>query len=114
MNCVGTKSNVQKPDAVEKVYLSENQEDTVEGKWLSKIDLDHLSVSQRKKVEKLLMKEKKVFLKDSSDIGEIKGLEMKINLKDSERVRKSYTSIPKPLYREVKEYLEDLLARGWV
>ena len=108
MNCVGTKGNVQKPDAVEKVYLIENQEDTVEEKWLSKIDLDHLSVSQRKKVEKLLMKEKELFSKDSSDIGEIKGLEVKNNLKDSERVRKSYTSIPKPLYKEVNEYIEDL------
>ena len=107
LNCVGTKSNVQKPDAVEKVYLSENQEDTVEEEWLSKIDLDHLSVSRRKKV-------KEVFSKDSSDIGEIKGLKMNINLKDSEPVRKSYTSIPKPLYKEVKDYIEDLLARGWV
>ena len=39
---------------------------------------------------------------------------MKINLKDSEPVKKLYTSIPKPLYKEVKEYVEDLLARGWV
>ena len=65
-------------------------------------------------MKELLMKEKEVFSKDSSDIGEIKGLKMKINLKDSEPVRKSYTSIPKPLYKEVKEYIEDLLARGWV
>ena len=101
LNCVDTKSNVQ-------------IQDTVEEEWLSKIDLDHLSVSQRKKVKELLMKEKEVFSKDSLDIGEIKGLKMKIDLKDSEPVKKSYTSIPKPLYKEVKEYVEDLLACGWV
>ena len=114
LNCVGTKSNVQKTDAVAKVYLTENQEDTVEEEWLSKIDLDHLSVSRRKNVKELLMKEKEVFSKDSSDIGEIKGLKMQINLKDSKPVRKSYTSIPKPLYKEVKVYIEDFLVRGWV
>ena len=80
LNCVDTKSNVQ-------------IQDTVEKEWLSKIDLDHLSVSRRKKVKELLMKEKGVFSKDSLDIGEIKGLKMKINLKDSEPVKKSYTSI---------------------
>ena len=62
----------------------------------------------------MLRKEHEVFSKSTIDIGEIKGLQMKIDLKDHDPVKRSYTSIPKPLYREVKEYVEDLLASGWV
>ena len=54
------------------------------------------------------------FSKSKSDIGTIEKLQMKINLTDDEPVKKSYTSIPKPLYKEVKEYVEDLVASGWV
>ena len=82
--------------------------------WLSKIDLSHLTVSQRKQVKEMLIRNAEVFSTDSNDIGEIKDLQMKINLKDDEPVKASYTSIPKPLYKEVKEYVEDLLASGWV
>lgn len=37
-------------------------------------------------------------------------LELEIQLKDNEPVQKNYISIPKPLYGEVKEYLEDLIS----
>ena len=39
---------------------------------------------------------------------------MPINLMDKTPVQKTYTSIPKPLYPEVKQYIEDLLNKGWV
>ncbi|PIK43416.1 hypothetical protein BSL78_19747 [Apostichopus japonicus] len=32
----------------------------------------------------------------------------------TEPVQKNYASIPRPLFKEVKEYLEDLLARDWI
>ena len=85
-----------------------------EDKWLEEIDISHLKSSQQKKVKDMLKKEKNVFSRHSGDIGSIQGLKMEINLKDDEPVKRSYTSIPKPLYREVKEYVEDLLASGWV
>ena len=47
-------------------------------------------------------------------LGRIDDLKLKINLHDYEPVKRSYTSLPKPLYKEVKEYIEDLLAQGWV
>ena len=40
-------------------------------------------------------------------------LQLNINLSDSHPV-KNYTAIAKPLYPEVKQYVEDLLNRGWV
>ena len=48
------------------------------------------------------------------DIGCIPDLEMEINLKDSQPVQKKYTSIPRPLYPEVKQYIEDLLNQNFV
>ena len=39
---------------------------------------------------------------------------MKLELLDTTPVQKTYTSIPRPLYAEVKHYLEDLLNRGCI
>ena len=39
---------------------------------------------------------------------------MNVNLTDSIPGQKSYTSIPRPLYPEVKHYVEDLLNGGFV
>ena len=38
---------------------------------------------------------------------------MTLQLKDQQPVQKTYTSIPRPLYQEVKTYLSDLITRGW-
>ena len=50
----------------------------------------------------------------NGEIGSAEGLQMDINLTDSIPVQKNYTSIPRPLYPEVKHYVEDLLNRGFV
>ena len=39
---------------------------------------------------------------------------MNINLTDNVPVQKTYTAVPRPLYPEVKQYVEDLLNRGWI
>ena len=48
------------------------------------------------------------------DVGSIKGLQMNLTLSDLTPVQKTYTSVPRPLYAEVKHYIEDLLNRGWI
>ncbi|KAI3364945.1 hypothetical protein L3Q82_000943 [Scortum barcoo] len=80
--------------------------------WLPPVDLSHLSPEQQKTVEKVLIEECKAFSRDSSDIGCIPSLQMEIRLKDDTPVQKAYASIPKPLYREVKEYIQELLVKG--
>ena len=91
------------------------EDETVNEEWLFKeVDLKHLTPDEQKKVKQLLKKHISTFSKDKSDIGKIDNLRMKINLHDFEPVKRSYTSLPKPLYKEVKEYVEDLLAQGWV
>ena len=39
---------------------------------------------------------------------------MEINLEDNIPAQKSYQSIPRPLYSEVKAYIEDLLNQGFI
>lgn len=41
-------------------------------------------------------------------------LGMEIKLKEQEPVRRTYTSVSKPLHKEVKDYIVDLVNRGWV
>ena len=55
-----------------------------------------------------------VFAKDENDIGNATDLKLKINLNNDSPMKKPYISIPPPLYKEVKEYLENLLVNGWI
>lgn len=82
--------------------------------WLPPVDLSHLSPDQQKTVENVLMEECEAFSRDSADIGCIPSLQMEIRLKDDTPVQRAYASIPKPLYREVKEYIQELIVKGWI
>ena len=39
---------------------------------------------------------------------------MKIELTDNQSVHSSYNACPGPLYQEVKDYLQDLIGKGWI
>ena len=82
--------------------------------WTPPIDLSHLSSDQKCIVEEMLKEEAQSFARDEQDLGEIPSLQMHLTLKDDEPVQRSYMSVPKPLHKEVKEYLLDLLNRGWI
>ena len=78
------------------------------------VDLEDLTEDQKIAVVTMLREEAESFSKDDDDVGCAEDLQLKINLSDNRPVQKNYTSIPKPLYSEVKQYVEDLLNRGWV
>lgn len=65
-------------------------------------------------VAEMLKEESRAFAVDDSDIGCARELEIEINLKDDEPVQKTYNSISKPLYGEVKTYLQDMISPGWI
>ena len=77
--------------------------------WSPPIDLTHLEPEQQAVVE-----ENAAFARDANDIGSAEDLQMKINLTDTVPVQRTNTSIPKPLYKEVREHIEDILAKGWI
>ena len=86
----------------------------IEDAWLPPIDLSHLSPPQRAAVEKVLREQSAAFARNEADLGCIKDLQMKIQLSDNEPVQKTYMSIPRPMYQEVRTYLSDLITRGWI
>ena len=65
-------------------------------------------------VREMLRQEAGAFARNDDDVGCVENLELEIQLKGNEPVQKNYISIPKPLYGEVKEYLEDLINRNWI
>ena len=77
-------------------------------------DLSHLEGDQKALLEEVLNRRKAVFSKDESDIGDIRDFQMQINLTDKEPVSAAYRKIPPHLYQEVKRYVEDLEANGWI
>ena len=78
------------------------------------VDLSDLDHDQRIAAETMLREECESFSFNEEDIGCIPDLEMEINLKDNQPVQKKYTSIPRPLYPEVKQYIEDLLNQNFI
>ena len=95
-----------------KIKIEENKNS--ENKWLPGVDLSHLPNEQRKLVESALIEECDVFSKNEHDIGSIEKLKLKLNLKDDIPIAKPYRKIPKQLYAELKQYLEDLLTHQWI
>lgn len=82
--------------------------------WYPPVDLGHLSESQREVVQKMLYEESGAFSKGDDDIGRIPSLQMAIILQDDIPVQRAYSAVPKPLFSEVKSYIQDLLAKGWI
>ncbi len=88
--------------------------DTRPSSWQPSIDLSHLDETQREKVNKMLCEEAGAFARDSNDIGCLPSLQMSITLIDEIPVHRAYSAVPKPLFKEVKEYVQELLMKGWI
>ncbi|KAK2899313.1 hypothetical protein Q8A73_012442 [Channa argus] len=109
----------QKPQEKQEMETKETVQGdmTVNGdknSWDPPVPLSHLSLAQQQQVKQVLREECGAFSRDENDVGTIPSLQLKIRLSDPTPVKKTYVSIPKPLHKEVKEYLEDLLNRGWI
>ena len=88
--------------------------DMTKQRWHPPVDVPHLEEDEQKMVRDMLYEESDVFAKEDSDIGCIPNLRLKIHLKDGTPVQASYNSVPKPLYKEVKDYVQNLLDHGWI
>ncbi|KAL1269483.1 hypothetical protein QQF64_031772 [Cirrhinus molitorella] len=82
--------------------------------WNPPVDLKHLNERQQGIVKRMLYEESATFSRDADDIGCIPSLQMQISLKDDIPVQRAYSTVPKPLFNEVKGYIQDLLAKGWI
>ncbi len=62
----------------------------------------------------MLAQEADTFSMNEDDIGCIPDLKVTIKLNDETPVQKNYTAVPRPLYPEVKSYVEDLLNKNFI
>ena len=83
-------------------------------KILRDLDLSNLSQEEQEIVVELITEVADVFCNDEDDISNVTDCKMKINLKDKTLVQKSYYAMLKPLHEEFKNYVEDLLNKGWI
>ena len=81
---------------------------------LKGVDLGGLTSKQRQLASQLLLEEADAFAQNDDDVGSIPDLQMNIQLNDTTPVQKNYVAVPRPLYPEVKAYIEDLLNRNFI
>lgn len=89
-------------------------EPVTDTQWDPPINRSHITEPERKVVQNMLREECSSFSKLNDDIGCIEKLKLSISLKDMDPVARSYLSVSKPLYKEMKDYLHNLIAQGWV
>ena len=78
------------------------------------VDLSHLPEDQRAVAQKFLNEERDVFCTGKEDHGDCPDLVLELNLTDNVPVVVPHRQIPRPLYEEVKNFLNDLIANNWV
>ena len=79
------------------------------------VDLTELIEEQQVILHMMLLhEERNSFSKSDEEIGCIASVEMKINLSAETPVQQNYNFVPRPLYPEIKGYIEDLLNCGWI
>ena len=79
-----------------------------------KHDLEFLTEEQKKIVSEMLNEEHETFSKFKNDIGHVEDFFIDIRLIDEVPVAEPYRKIPRNLYDEVKNHVNDLLANGWI
>ncbi len=81
---------------------------------IRQVDLPTLNDDQKQLVLNLLCKEQDVFSRNEDDIGSVTDLNMDIQLTDNIPVQKNYVAVPRPLYPEVKAYIEDMFNKNFI
>ena len=76
---------------------------------LRDISLEGFTPQQKEDAFKLLIEQQDAFVRDNSDVGSVPDLQLKMNVMDASPVLKNCVAVPRPLYPEVKSYIEDLL-----
>ena len=112
---VKLKENVvhREPIRNENVKSEVSQDEDIPN-HIKQINLDGLTDIQKQSALKLLCEEQSAFSKNDDDIGKIPNLKLNITLTDNIPVQKNYVAVPRPLYPEVKAYIEDLLNKNFI
>ena len=96
------------------VDYASDEEEEAEKLWEEQLDLSGLSEDEFREAKEMLLAEHEVFSKSKNDIGHVPDFQIPIDLTDNIPVSESYRSIPRPLYEDVKNHINNLIAHGWV
>ena len=80
----------------------------------NKTDRTGLKYKQREKERQLLRDKSNSFFVNGDDIEDVNTHPININLQDIILVKPTLHSLPKRLYRELKNYIKDLLSIQWI
>lgn len=97
------------PVSVSKVSTDHEQDPG--NTWDPPINLRYLNELERVELQDMLREECQSFSKSDADIGCTEKLQLNVSLKDIDPVACTYLSVPKPLYKEMKDYLHNLIAQ---
>ena len=81
---------------------------------LKKIEVPDLTNEQEEILKTMLWYNRIAFSLHPEDIGSVADLILHLRMKDDTPVQKTYNSIPRPLYPEVREHIMGMLHRGWI
>ena len=95
--------------------VRDDAEESYDPALVPKVPLSkNLTVNQKGCVQRMLHQERDAFCRDDDDVGCATDFEVKIHLSDNNPVQRNYVGVPRPLLQELKEYVEDLLNRGFI
>ena len=97
---------------VKKVGCNPVKSSEVHEEWKN-VDLSHLTAEQQE-IAKAMLEEEADSFATKGEIGKMEELQMKINLADPTPVQKKYNTIARPLYGEIKAYIQDLLNNEFI
>lgn len=98
----------------QKIEMTDEEKKEHQERVVNAVDLSGLPTHQRKQVREMLREEWEAFSVNEDDVGNVTALKMKISLHDRTPVQQNYNTVPKPLYNELKSYIEDLLNKQWI
>ena len=83
-------------------------------KTIKEMQFQELSSKEANDFRSMLWDEKDAFSMHPEDIGNVPDLELDIQTTDETPVQRNYNSIPKPLYKDVKDHIQGMLDRDWI
>ena len=78
------------------------------------MEFEELDEAETMFAKSMLWEERGAFSRHADDIGSAPGLELNLKTTDDIPVQRNYNSIPKPLYKDVKNHIQVLLDKKWI
>lgn len=99
---------------ISSVSLNDSKTDEEFRKRLDSKKFTTLSEEEQRIVKDMLWEQRNAFSKTEDEIGCAPDLLLDLNTADEIPVQKTYNAIPRHLYKDVKNHVQDLLNRGWI